>query len=1101
MLVLRRHLGWTAGYPTTRVGDALCWCVPDERSGSGLQTVTLGRREVSRAQRTANELRREFPRVLPKLVGDPELWRRRVDLVLSHVKAALHERKPLPADLFEDPSQYARHPRALAREVVSAEPALKQVVAALSWVHAVEQDGVLASLAWVQRHAESLVALQGEVGLEQTRAWAVLLTRLAARLGAQRLDLVMAWLADPRVYDTPLSGGHEHAGAVLGALRARRPKPLPEQRATPFARPLLEWLTWTTAQDTRTAKRALETFEISAPKELLSAWRGWWDALERASQSRLAQRIGRAEWSDARKASAIRSILELRNETPRPLKARDYFRCIETLAAPIQRHACRAATLTLAELPQELPRGAATLFFMHWAMRAEEQPARLTAFLDALRRYLVDGRSHSARRWMRPWLDSLRPETRWPFMLDREVLANLSSKRSLHGFFEALRHIHGTVISGIDASMAQNLIPLLQHAKSPERAAQLFLELHQARLADRDIYDTCRLAIQITGEATAQFAAVVERLLELEHDERRLLRGGLGRLVSAFDEAGRLSSLRSLLLDGNVRRLVAAGQRIELLKRRKDLPAPVRAMAHGAPPWAAEYPEALHGPIARLAATHEAPEKATVALLGTDLPRASELMAELAALRHRADDVRIARRITNLEQRLRAPPRLSQSKLDKLRAKLERAAERADFDAWERQLAERTDVALAEFLGVPQRPEWANGERNLALVAALTELPPDFSALGQQLLRVRCGSRPWDLRDHPANRRFLEQLRARGVNVDPWVDGIGPRAFGGESDPLTLALEDDPLEVLRMGAYFETCLAPRAFNFFSAVTNAADINKRVLYARNSLGQVRGRCLLALTDAGDIVTFHPYCHDTREAFSTKVMQFVSELADSMRVVVVPAGGIRNLVALAWYDDGPVDLAGRFAFLRDAAFLERLTAVPPGLLLAELEQAFAPQPLNELTLPLVLGVQALTSRPELVAQLLPHIRKFPPAPELLAQTARQLMTQGEVALAWEIFGAYAERFLERTDAHDSLIIELLATFSPSRALAVLRAHRKGRTWNHESDGERLFWAAEAHLSLHRKNKAAELYRLSLKAYASSGTKARARSRLAELAPPLA
>ena len=100
MLVLRRHLGWTAGYPTTRVGDALCWCVPDERSGSGLQTVTLGRREVSRAQRTANELRREFPRVLPKLVGDPELWRRRVDQVLSHVKAALHERKPLPADLF-----------------------------------------------------------------------------------------------------------------------------------------------------------------------------------------------------------------------------------------------------------------------------------------------------------------------------------------------------------------------------------------------------------------------------------------------------------------------------------------------------------------------------------------------------------------------------------------------------------------------------------------------------------------------------------------------------------------------------------------------------------------------------------------------------------------------------------------------------------------------------------------------------------------------------------------------------------------------------------------------------------------------------------------
>ena len=52
-----------------------------------------------------------------------------------------------------------------------------------------------------------------------------------------------------------------------------------------------------------------------------------------------------------------------------------------------------------------------------------------------------------------------------------------------------------------------------------------------------------------------------------------------------------------------------------------------------------------------------------------------------------------------------------------------------------------------------------------------------------------------------------------------------------------MRLERDPLSILQLGNYFDTCLSFGAFNAFSTVANACELNKRVVYAVDDRGFV------------------------------------------------------------------------------------------------------------------------------------------------------------------------------------------------------------------------------------------------------------------------
>jgi hypothetical protein len=333
-------------------------------------------------------------------------------------------------------------------------------------------------------------------------------------------------------------------------------------------------------------------------------------------------------------------------------------------------------------------------------------------------------------------------------------------------------------------------------------------------------------------------------------------------------------------------------------------------------------------------------------------------------------------------------------------------------------------------------------------------------------------------------------MMSKGIKTEPWVDdATETEASSKDGRVLRLRLERDPLQVLNMGGHFNTCLSPGAFNFFSVFANIADINKQVLYARYDDGRVFGRMLLALTNNGGLLAFHPYAHSQKVGFDAIAKEYAQTLAHRMRTMVVSSGVVAKLVADDWYDDGPIDLTQQINGLADgSAFRESLTDLPVGDFVPALRHAVAPFPVNELTLPMIVTLPELDTRGDLLATLLPLIRRVTLPVTTLARVAKTIGASGFADLGPLLDQLYdgARSLCGHYFPYDAAI--LLAEHAPLRALQLVREtrHRDVRGWEDEWDGSRLMVAALASEKLRRRNKAIALYELAAKANLDKGSK---------------
>lgn len=469
-------------------------------------------------------------------------------------------------------------------------------------------------------------------------------------------------------------------------------------------------------------------------------------------------------------------------------------------------------------------------------------------------------------------------------------------------------------------------------------------------------------------------------------------------------------------------------------------------------------------------------------MLARDFPAVEALDEEIAALAARASNGPASRRAQRLEhlRARRASPRVpGPRRLANLRAKLDEAAERVAWDSWERRLDEACARAVARLLQLDDCPPWALDELPLRVIATAARLPAPHRALALRLLRTRAGPPPWDLRDAKENLAVRARLEAFGLDLSPWIDGIEPLELEIAGARITLSLEDDPLEIFQMGERFGTCLSLGAVNYFSVFANAADLDKRVVYARDARGQVRARCLFALDDDGRLVCFQSYAHDSSDAYDAAFGEFARTLAARVGTVCAPSGVVRARVAKDWYDDGTADLARQFPQLVAGSGLRREIAEGPlGGIVARVQAEFAPMPLDGRTLPLVLDLRELDARPEAALPLIARLAAAGPVSEatrlraaLLARQAGDLPTaralcSGDVTTA-------LRRELARGDHGDARVLELQLDLDPAAVLGLTRQMGEQAGQRREEDA-RLSAMAAALERLGRPRRALEALR---------------------------
>ena len=158
-------------------------------------------------------------------------------------------------------------------------------------------------------------------------------------------------------------------------------------------------------------------------------------------------------------------------------------------------------------------------------------------------------------------------------------------------------------------------------------------------------------------------------------------------------------------------------------------------------------------------------------------------------------------------------------------------------------------------------------------------------------------------RTSPGNHDWLERASTR-MNLDAWL-APHERTVDIAGETHVVAVERDPLEVLRMGVPFGTCLALEAgINAAATVINAMDGNKAVVYLRNSAGNIVGRKLIAVSSDWKLIGYHVYSalgpaheHEVETAVDTLCV----ELAAASELELASHGDPESLHSGFWYHD--------------------------------------------------------------------------------------------------------------------------------------------------------------------------------------------------------
>jgi hypothetical protein len=293
-----------------------------------------------------------------------------------------------------------------------------------------------------------------------------------------------------------------------------------------------------------------------------------------------------------------------------------------------------------------------------------------------------------------------------------------------------------------------------------------------------------------------------------------------------------------------------------------------------------------------------------------DLPRKLEReLAYVDALREREPEREdLASRASSLRNRLAAgsASRLRARAEKDAGERLERATTEALLSAAEQQLLACFRKQFLSLVGaMPAGLRFDDDLLNAVFMSV--DLETNRKHLVTLIREHAWGDGEWRARI-PANAAFLGKLAARDVDPEVWL-GEHPRWYDCEAAAggrVRLALERDPIRVLQMGNYFGTCLAAMGINSFSAVANACELNKRVVYATNGEGRVVGRKLIGIDEAGRMIGFQTYVglHDgeANDALLAAFLDYARSFAATCGLTLADEGTVPRLFVEDWYDDG-------------------------------------------------------------------------------------------------------------------------------------------------------------------------------------------------------
>jgi len=1105
---IHAHLGWLQGFPMGPAKDqGLPWHVVPMPGREPAHDLIIDRDRIRRTGMALKAIVHRFPRALPRLVGDVVTWQKAFGDRLELLKGAINSGDPLPglAGLLE----YAGYGSQLNRRMrVLVQGSLADVVHSLAWIYWGDKAGLVKALEWLDS-TDILVPVLKRLPAKDRLGFVTRCCFLGPEMPALHTRL-FRFLADPRVWKVPLRNvGRLYRKAEelrrkcdetsVGSEQLVEHEPLGWAMRGEVPRKVLEEYAVLGCLSRGLRRRRMHVLVALLPRALISEWESWWsraDDLLRKARHSLSRRCPTPAEREA--ISDLASDLHKLYDKRPPEAAFTLADCCDPLAQAAPGLAKKFLVL-LDRIPEFLAVHDQIQIPERSGYYSNKSPRWELASFAAellphtqLAQTLLDGSINL--------LESLDPAAKNPdwtqraAWLGQPLLDELKElvdttpqyRHCLPKMFDTLRillrkpHVWDNNAGPCWYLGISLLARLLNTGATSERAAAFLQALSPSALAGQPWYDPKNLdvLVELAEGDSSRFECLKPALSDWDP-------GQLETLGQVAAEPERRSVLSGLLCSGEaarVRRFIGRCRPIGP-QSSAALSATLEVEPQAILPEPERFPPDLREMASRL---HALDVTAVERVLGQAFPTRLRLEREIKALEDRIvqqPNENMQRRLANLRARLDAPHHTpSSARLANLRAKLEHRLRLATLACWEAVIEETLSLQPElQSLWIDGLPEVSYG---------LATLSPPFRSLAIRLLKARAGPPPWDLRDDPCNASFLTRLAEHGADPAPWLNGLGGRdVTATDGTPLRLALEPDPLEVLQMGRHFRTCLAPDDINFFSCVAIAVDINKRVLYARDQQDRVVGRCLLALTDQGGLLTFHDYANRSSLGFDKLVAAFVAELAKQVGVVPVAKGRVSCLVAPDWYDDGPEDLTGSMEFLAEGSpFRKRLSHVAPDKLLDAVREALWPEesdppPLYPMHIASLLELPEFENRPALsipLADELP-VEQLPLSSQV--RLARLLRLAGETQRGRRVLNSLPVQWTwstlwygEKEILVQRLAKEFIDIGLPHRAFRLLRLYYEENDYESwaDSNSEIALLVVDALIGLHRHAQAANICR---------------------------
>ncbi len=518
-MYIKRDLDLFIGYP----GINGKWITHPE--GKEASEVVITRERIHKATFTINKLIRDFPKALPKIVGDVEKWSDRNKNLLELHKQSIHNETALPESLAKINPSFGDFEKKLHNKIVRDNPDRINIINCFSWLTILTPENFKDALIWLDNNNEYIDKIYKNFGNQEGLQFIVKLWRLSNIAGEKRSKTILLWASHSRINDIIMDQGYQYSNLVDTSLGRKSIDPVPGIPKARFGSDFKKWINHLSIQDSQTVRRSIGLFNLVCDISFIDRWEEWWESLYKVINmaKRMPRGLSRHNPLTVKLNNIRERIKDMGDNTPPIIKSKFLFENIMKWSQNNNVSWYKKIYKALGGLPKEYHNVPLRLaFWLYWDQMMEHseisKQKMISNIMDEFCRFV--NIQQDFERTIKPWKKVInswhsKGESRYYiYTIDDEMLEEAADQKSVILVFRMLRCLYQDKRFSEFIENEERSFVLLCLTIPEEHVLECFFELRKYGISDDYIAkDVLKLSSEIAGEDYNNFGCVTKTLL------------------------------------------------------------------------------------------------------------------------------------------------------------------------------------------------------------------------------------------------------------------------------------------------------------------------------------------------------------------------------------------------------------------------------------------------------------------------------------------------------------------------------------------------------------------------------------------------------------